>query len=91
LRRHDRPLGQRDPVVGAAAFDASASPRVIDEIHPEHSQVDEILTLREARVPRISLEMTESRRRDRHENNFRYKGHSQANGFISPPEVAADG
>jgi hypothetical protein len=49
-----------------------------DSNHDGLSQVDEILTLAEARVERISLELTESRRRDQHGNLFRFKTHVQS-------------
>lgn len=49
-----------------------------DSNHDGVSQADEILTLAEARVERISLQIVESRRRDRHGNLFRYRAHVES-------------
>jgi hypothetical protein len=48
-----------------------------DSNHDGVSQSDEILTLSEARVERISLAFTESDRRDRHGNLFKYRSFVQ--------------
>jgi hypothetical protein len=49
-----------------------------DSNHDGLSQVGEILTLAQAGVERISLEITESRRQDRYGNLFKYKAHVQS-------------
>lgn len=49
-----------------------------DSNHDGVSQLEEILTLQEGRIEGISLDITESRRRDQHGNLFRYKAHVRA-------------